>query len=190
MQLAVNGSAGIPSIALPLSRTEDLVRLIAASQKPLFAYIRTLLGPTNEVDDVLQEVNLVLWRRGHEFDRRCQFLTWACHIAYLQVLAQCKRRQREKHVYFDESVLADVAERIAQKVEDAVARLEVLRGCLAKLPESQRRIIVRRYEDGGSVQDVASELDRPVGSVRVTLRRIRKLLSDCIARTLAEGEDP
>jgi RNA polymerase sigma-70 factor, ECF subfamily len=190
MQLAMNGNAERLSGALPLGRTEEIVTLIAASQKPLFAYIRTLLGPTNEVDDVLQEVNLVLWRRFHEFDGRCQFLTWACHIAYLQVLAQCKRRKREKHFYFDESVLADLAGRMAQKVEDVDARLVALRGCLAKLPASQRRIILRRYEEGCSVQDVASELNRPAGSVRVTLRRIRKLLSDCIARSLAEGRDP
>src|SRR5690348_3481046 len=105
MQLALNESAGARSGAPPLNRTEELVTRIAASQKPLFAYIRTLLGPIGEVDDVLQEVNLVLWRRGHEFDGRGQFLTWACHIAYLQVLAHCKRRRREKHVYFDEGVL-------------------------------------------------------------------------------------
>jgi RNA polymerase sigma-70 factor (ECF subfamily) len=167
---------------------EELVTLIAAAQRPLFAYIRTLIGPTGEVDDVLQEVNLVLWRRRHEFDCRGQFLTWACHVAYLQVLAHCKKRRREKRVHFDESVLADLAVCVAEKVERIDARFEALHGCLAKLPPSQRLLILRRYGDGGSIQEVASELDRPAGSVRVTLHRIRKRLSQCIARTLAEGE--
>lgn len=172
----------------PLSQSEEIVTLIAASQKPLFAYIRTLLGPTNEVDDVLQEVNLVIWRRRHEFDGRGRFLAWACHIAYLQVLAHCKKRRRERHRYFEEGVLADLARCAADQVEQIDARLEALRGCLAKLPPSQRRMIQGRYEDGGSVQKLASELDRPVGSVRVMLHRIRKRLSDCMKRTLAAGE--
>ena len=57
----------------------------------------------------------------------------------------------------------------------------------AHLPPWQRGLILRRYEAGGSVQKLASELDRPASSVSVTLHRIRKLLSDCIARNSAEG---
>jgi RNA polymerase sigma-70 factor, ECF subfamily len=187
MHLATNGVARSQSDGPPLNRGEELVTQITGSQKALFAYIRTLLGSAAEVDDVLQEVNLVLWRRGHEFDGRGRFLTWACHIAYLQVLAHCKRRQRERHAYFDEGVLADLAICAAEEVERIDARLEALRACLGKLPPSQRLLILRRYEEGGSIQKVASELDRPVGSVYVTLHRIRKLLADCIARALAEG---
>ena len=187
MHLATNGIARSQSDAPPLNRGEELVTQITTSQKALFAYISTLLGSAGDVDDVLQEVNLVLWRRGHEFDGRGQFLTWACHIAYLQVLAHCKRLRREKHAYFDEGVLADLSGCVAEQVGRIDARLEALHKCLAKLPPSQRRLILRRYEAGGSVQKLASELDRPANSVSVTLHRIRKLLSDCIARTLGEG---
>lgn len=187
MRFRTTGKVPSPSGPVPLTPSEELVTLIAASQKPLFVYIRALLGPTGDVDDVLQEVNLVLWRRGHEFDGRGPFLTWACHIAYLQVLAHCKKRRREKHVYFDEGVLSDLAGCAADRVARVDTRLDALRGCLAKLPPSQRRMIVRRYEDGGSIHEVASELNRPAGSVRVALHRIRRLLADCIARTLAEG---
>jgi RNA polymerase sigma-70 factor, ECF subfamily len=187
MQLVTNGIARSQSDCPPLNRGEELVTQITTSQKALFAYISTLLGSAGDVDDVLQEVNLVLWRRGHEFDGRGQFLTWACHIAYLQVLAHCKRMRREKHAYFDEGVLADLAGCVALEVEQIDAQLEALRACLGKLPPSQRRLILRRYEAGGSVQNLASELDRPASSVSVTLHRIRKLLSDCIARKLAEG---
>ena len=188
MQLVTNGIARSQSDGPPLNRGEELVTQITTSQKALFAYISTLLGSAGDVDDVLQEVNLVLWRRGHEFDGRGQFLTWACHIAYLQVLAHCKRLRRERHTYFDEGVLADLAVCVAKEVERIDAQLEALRACLGKLPSSQRRLILCRYEAGGSVQNLASELDRPASSVSVTLHRIRKLLSDCIARKLAEGD--
>jgi RNA polymerase sigma-70 factor (ECF subfamily) len=173
----------------PMSSSEELVTRIAAAQRPLFAYIRTLVGPKEDVADILQEVNLVIWRRGHEFeDGQGQFLAWACHIAYLQVLAHCQKRRREKHVFFDEHVLTDLAGLVSREVERIDARLDALHGCLAKLTPAQRRMILSRYEDGGSVQKVALELDRPVGSVRVTLHRVRQLLADCVGRTLAPGE--
>jgi RNA polymerase sigma-70 factor (ECF subfamily) len=172
-----------------MSSNEELVTLIATSQKPLFAYIRTLIGPNGDVDDILQEVNLVLWRRGHELESRGQFLAWACHIAYLQVLAHFQKRRREKIVVLDEDVLALLAEFVSEEVERIDARLEALRGCLAKLAPTQRRMILLRYEDGGTVQKVAADLDRPVGSVRVALHRVRQLLADCIGRALARERE-
>ena len=161
---------------------------IASCQRPLFAYIRTLLGPEGDVDDVLQEVNLVLWRKRDEFDGGERFLAWACHIAYLQVLAHSKRRRRERSAYFDEEVLGNIADCLAEEIEQIDARVEALRACLAKLPPEQRRVILRRYEGGSSVLRLAGELGRPVGSLKVSLYRIRQLLAGCIARALGEDD--
>jgi RNA polymerase sigma-70 factor (ECF subfamily) len=188
MRLVANGNTQATSSDPHHDSGEELMTQIVSAQKPLYSYIRTLVGPTNDVDDILQEVNLVLWRKGHEFDGRGRFLAWACHIAYVQVLAHCQRRRREKQVYFDERVLNELAQYVSWEVERIDARLEALHDCLGKLSPKLRRMILSRYEAGGSVHKVAGELDRPVGSVRVALHRIRLLLADCIGRTLEGGK--
>jgi RNA polymerase sigma-70 factor (ECF subfamily) len=165
--------------------SDQFVMWITSAQRPLYAYIRTLLGPCPDVEDVLQEVNLVLWRKAQEYDGPGQFLTWACHVAYLQVLAHLKRCRRDKHVYFDEGVLADLAAPLTHQVQSLEERLEALRHCLGHLPPEHRRMITVRYETGGSVQKIAQELRRPAGSVRVALHRIRSLLLECMQRRLA-----
>jgi len=160
---------------------------IAASQRPLYAYIRSLVTPWGSVEDVLQEVNLVLWRKAGEFDGRGDFLTWACRIAYLQVLAHRKKVQRDRFVPLDESILADLSEPLADRVRETDSRLDALRLCLDSLSSDARMLISARYREGGSAQAVAKEVDRPPGSVRVTLHRIRKILLACIQKRLAEG---
>ena len=165
--------------------SEEFVTQVAGSQRPLYAYIRSLIGPWGEPEDILQEVNLVLCRKAPEYDGRGRFLTWACRIAYFQVLAHLKQRQRDKHLYIDEGLLGDLAGPLADDVERLDGRLEALRHCLTKLPPRSRRLITARYARGGSVQKVAAEAGRPAGSVRVTLHRIRLLLLACINRTLA-----
>jgi RNA polymerase sigma-70 factor (ECF subfamily) len=175
------GAGGRP----PLS--EEFVAQVAGAQRPLYAYIRSLTGPWADPDDVLQEVNLVLCRKAHEYDGRGRFLTWACRVAYFQVLAYLKRRQRDKHLYLDEALLADLAGPLAAQVEQLDPRLEALRHCLGQLAPRHRRMVTARYARGGSVQAVAEREGRPAGSVRVTLHRIRLLLLACIERTLAKG---
>jgi len=172
------------------SLSPEFVASVAAAQPQLFAYIRSLLGARGETDDILQEVNLVLCRKAHEFDGRGKFLTWACRIAYFQVLAYLKHRQRDKHVYYDEAVLEDFAGSLAEDVEKLDSRLEALRQCLGRLPAEQRRLLAVRYAPGGTSQKVADDLGRPVGSVRVTLHRIRMILLECMQRKLAPEISP
>ena len=167
----------------PLS--EEFVTWVAGAQRPLYAYIRSLVGPWAEAEDILQEVNLVLCRKAGEYDGRGRFLTWACRVAYFQVLAHLKQRQRDKHLYIDEALLADLAEPLAGEVEGVEARQEALQHCLGKLTPAHRRMITDRYARGGSVQKVAQDVGRTAASVRVTLHRIRLLLLACIQRTLA-----
>lgn len=176
---------GVPEDGSGATPPDQFVMWITGAQRPLYAYIRTLLGPSADVEDVLQEVNLVLWRKAQEYDGRGQFLTWACHVAYLQVLAHLKRCRRDKHVYFDEAVLADLAVPLAHQVESLQERAEALRHCLQQLAPEHRRMITARYADGGSVQKIAQELGRPAGSVRVALHRIRGALLACMQRQLA-----
>src|SRR5262249_34593919 len=64
------------------SLSEAFVTRVAGAQRPLYAYIRSLLGPWGDAEDILQEVNVVLCRKAHEYDGRGQFLTWACRVAY------------------------------------------------------------------------------------------------------------
>lgn len=172
-------------VRVPLS--EEFVTGVAEVQRPLYAYIRSLVGPWADPGDILQEVNLVLCRKAGEYDGRSKFLTWACGVAYLQVLAHLKRRRREKCVFVDEGLLAELAEPLRDRLDRHDDRLDALQHCLALLPPTQRRMIAARYADGGSVQKVAEMEHRPNGSVRVTLHRIRLMLVECVERTL-KGE--
>jgi RNA polymerase sigma-70 factor (ECF subfamily) len=169
----------------PGNLSQEFVTAIAGSQRPLYAYIRSLVGPWAEAEDILQEVNVVLCRKAAEFDGRGRFLTWACSVAYHQVLAYLKKRQRDRHTYFDETVLADLAEPLARQVEAIDSRLDVLRHCLSQLSAEQRRMIATRYAPGGSVQKIVEQTGRPAGSVRVTLHRLRTLLLACMERNSA-----
>ena len=74
MRVCTNGTVKAPAVDPRESQTKELVTQIAASQRALYVYIRSLIGQGSQVDDVLQEVNLVLWRKGHEFDGSGRFL--------------------------------------------------------------------------------------------------------------------
>ncbi len=163
---------------------EELVLQIAQSQRRLFALILALVRRPADAEDVLQETNVVLWRKRETFQRGSHFPAWACEIARLQVLAW-RTRQGRRSELFDERLLAEIA---AAALEESAAdnlRAHALAGCLKKLPEPRRELILQRYEPGASVNALAAGMGKSARAVSESLRRIRDTLRQCIERTLS-----
>lgn len=171
------------------SDSEEFVRLLTEAQGPVYGYIVTLIPDRNRARDLLQETNITLWRKADNFEEGTNFHAWACRVAYFHVLAFRRKMAREKLVFNDE-ILDYLAERNDQRIaeEGALERSRALRNCLQKLPEHHRKLVEARYQPGASVQQIAAEQERTVGSVSQTLYRIRHNLMICIEKTLAAGQ--
>lgn len=160
---------------------------IAASQKVLVGYIRTLVMDVDDADDILQETNVVLWRRAGEYDPSMKFTTWACGVAKRQVLAWARDRGRDRHLFLDAALLDDLAERATAQADLGEARAAALRLCLAKLTDHQRQLIRQRYHPQGSVQRMAELSGRSTNALSVALNRIRRKLQECITHTMGSA---
>ena len=142
-------------------------------------------NPT-EADDVLQETNLVLWKKAAEFDGSRPFLPWAMRFAQLQTLAWLKRHRRRQRIVFDDDLARLLAEEAAVDEPAFEDRRRALASCLEKLRPEQRELVARRYEPDGSVKALAEAGGATPKAISDRLRRIRQALLECIQRTLAE----
>lgn len=163
---------------------EELVRLIAQAQRRLYAFILTLVRRPADAEDVLQETNVVLWRKRETFQPGSDFLAWVFEIARRQVLAWRGRQARDSDP-FDAALLSEIADTAIVESEQYTRRESALRGCLQKLPDSQRELILRRYQPQVAVNALAAQMGKSAKAVSEALRRIRDSLRQCIERTLA-----
>ncbi|MDB5297326.1 MAG: sigH 2 [Phycisphaerales bacterium] len=163
--------------------TEPFLALLTASQSSLYAYIVSLLPNRQQADDILQETNIVLWRKADEFHEGTSFIAWACQVAYFNVLSFRRRMARDKHTFGDD-LFDYLAERQCERIDGVEDRQQALRGCLQKLPPKQRELIEARYQPGASVRRMADERQTTEGALSQSLYRIRATLLDCIKRNL------
>lgn len=161
----------------------DFLARVTGAQRSLYGFISTLVWRSADVEDVLQETNLVLWRKAAEFDTGRDFMPWALRIAQLQAMAHLKK-QRKRPLY-DSSLLDRIADEAISDAMVADERRHALARCVQKLPEKHRRLVADRYEPGASVNAMAATLGKQPKAVSETLRRIRRMLLDCIESTLA-----
>ena len=169
------------------SPSAEFVGQISRAQRALHAFIFSLVRHAADADDVLQETNLVLWRKCGQFQPGTDFLAWAFRVAHFQVLAHRKRKQRARE-HFDDELLAQLAAEAEERRTDFETRRQALAVCLQKLPQEHRALIAQRYEPEGCVNDMAAARGSTPKAVSELLRRIRRALLLCIEQTLVREE--
>lgn len=163
---------------------EYIVTQLTEHQNRLYGYVYSLLGDHSRTADVVQETNLVVWRKLDEFQPDKPFLPWAFAIARFQVLA-CLRDHRKDRLLLDAELIEAMSDEVERKAEQIEAIRGALRHCLRSLTDGNRELVERRYYRGMSMTDIAAAVDRTIGSVKVALLRIRRQLADCVQKRLA-----
>lgn len=175
--------------SLPPDRSDEaFVLLLSEVQPVLRGYLGNLLPVRSDVDDVLQETNLVLWKKRGEYDSKRSFRPWACRFAYFQVLSHLKKMTRKNDRSFDPEVLEAIAGEAETQVDGFESRTDALQGCLKKLPRKHQLLLDDRYRGDTAVSAMAEMAGKSADAISMKLFRIRKSLKDCIERSLAGGE--
>lgn len=167
--------------------TEAFVRQLTENQTRLYGYVYSLIGDHSRAADVVQETNLVLWRKLAEFTPGKPFLPWAFAVARFQVMAHLRDHKRDRLLL--DAALAEVLSTEAQRqAEEVDAVRAALRACMQRLTPEHRNLVEHRYIRSASVAEVAAAAERTAGATKVALLRIRRQLAECVQeRMAAEG---
>jgi RNA polymerase sigma-70 factor (ECF subfamily) len=168
----------------------EFAEYLRQSQTRLYGYIHSLVRDVNDADDLLQQTTLILWKKFDEFDRGRSFFSWACGIARLEVANFLRGRGRQRLYFSDDLNLLLIeaqAEMTSAELDD---RRDALARCVEMLRQRDRELLVECYTQPSGIHAAADRRRRSVHSVYNSLRRIRRALFECIARTLAQESRP
>ncbi len=135
------------------------------------------MSPNNdEALDLAQETFVRVFQKIHMFDGASGLMTWIYRIAINEVL---QSRRREKR-------LQKTMERLAQQrrqdgVDSPDERRRDLLEALALLPGAERALLVLRYIEGLSYEEMAKVLGKPAGTIGSGLNRARTMLRQVLS---------
>jgi RNA polymerase sigma-70 factor (ECF subfamily) len=168
-----------------VERRDAFARLFAQHDRWLFAYLVSLLGSPSDAEEVFQEVCVVLWREYESFELGTSFVKWVSVIAHHQV-QRFRRHRRRGGAQLSDAAVDLLAEDAVARVDLLESRRDALRRCLEKLPDSDRTLVRCCYGDSrGTFKTAAESMGRPANTVYKALNRIRRVLFQCIERTLS-----
>jgi RNA polymerase sigma-70 factor (ECF subfamily) len=128
-----------------------------------------------------------LYRKYAQFEPvEASFYTWACRVAYLEVLYF--RRNNRRDNLLTERALGLLRDEAIRRSDEFELREEALEKCLEKLSEQDRTLIVERYYNDLAPKQIAERLGSSIHSIYRSFTRIHDTLRRCVNRTLAYGE--
>ena len=141
-------------------------------------------------EEIVQDVFLTIWRKAATFSpERGAFRSWLFQIAHFRVLNELRRRSRRPQVEPDPEGLYVTQlpdpdpgpEEIVGRTEDRAA----LRAALEALPSAQRRAVDLAFFDDLTHEQVAAELNLPLGTAKTRIRGGLQKLRASLAPVLA-----
>jgi len=168
-------------------KMERFVALYAANQKRIYRYLASLLPNSVDLEDVLQETSVVLWREFESFQPGTNFGAWSCRVAFHQVLAWRKRQQRDRLIFSDR-FLEVIGTELVENVSHYDERELAIQNCVEKLPLVHQKILKARYRGELSIESIAENFQKTTDAVYRLLSRIRQSLQKCVDRSLSGGE--
>ena len=158
-------------------------QLVEAYRNQVFRLALRMCGNEADADEVAQEAFLSAWKGLPNFRGESQFSTWLYQLTTHAAIDLMRREKRQAAAEdIDEITTADDGPSPQQQAERAETRREV-RSALMQLPEEYWQVLLLRFMQELSYEEIGRALKLPVGTVKSRLNRAKAQLKDILSRS-------
>lgn len=163
--------------------------LMKRYKKPVYHMILKMIRNVDDAEDLTIEAFAKAFRNLHKFKKDFTFSTWLFRIATNNSIDYIRKKRLDTlsldSSYKDEegdSVGFDPQDSTLNPQEEAIKQQKIglIRDFVTKLPPKYQKLVRLRYFQELSYEEIAAELDAPLGTVKAQLHRARELLYDIV----------
>lgn len=158
-------------------------------KRPVYHMILKMVRNVDDAEDLTIEAFAKSFKNLHRFKKDYTFSTWLFRIATNNAI-DFIRKKRLETMSLDTSFTDDNGDAVQIDVQDKnlnpqeVAiksqKIELIQLFVTKLPAKYQRLVKLRYFEELSYEEIAQELDAPLGTVKAQLHRARELMYDLV----------
>jgi len=158
--------------------------LVEKHQRGLHLHIKRTIGNISGIEDLVQEAFIKAFKALDTYSNNYAFSTWLYKIASNHAI-DYKRKKRLATISLDNPILTndseiqheipDITFRPDQSLEGG-QRANLIQKAIDSLPSKYNRVIVMRHQQEKSYEEIAEELELPLGTVKAHIYRARRLM--------------
>lgn len=165
-------------------------RLLQRYRRPVYMMVLKMVRNVDDAEDLMMESFSKAFRSLHKFKKDYTFSTWLFRIATNNSIDYIRRRKLHtlsiENTWTDDdgqSVSIDVEDSGVLNPQDEAIKAqkeEIIQAFVSMLPSKYQKLVRLRYFHELSYEEIAEELEAPLGTVKAQLHRARELLYDLV----------
>jgi RNA polymerase sigma factor (sigma-70 family) len=164
-------------------------KLLQRYKRPVYHMILRMVRNVDDAEDLTIESFAKSFRSLHKFKKDFTFSTWLFRIATNNTIDFIRKKKLNtlsiENTYTDDdgqSVSLDIEDENPNPQEEAIKgqREELMQVFVNMLPGKYQKLVRLRYFNELSYEEIAVELDAPLGTVKAQLHRARELMYDIV----------
>jgi len=166
-------------VKMALADQENFLFIIKRYKEKLFNYIRRITNmETEDAEDILQEVFIKVYLNLNDFDTSLKFSSWIYRITHNQVISQyrkLKARPEGTALKLDDKIIKTIAADldIKKDVDLKILRKNIF-SAMEKLDRKYKEILVLKFFEEKSYQEISDIIKKPMGTVASLLSRAKE----------------
>jgi RNA polymerase sigma-70 factor (ECF subfamily) len=164
-------------------------KLLQRYKRPVYHMILKMVRNVDDAEDLTIESFAKAFRSLHKFKKDFTFSTWLFRIATNNTIDQI-RKKKLNTLSIDNTFTDDNGDGISIEVEDEnlnpqeetikSQKAELIQVFVDKLPPKYQKLVRLRYFNELSYEEIAVELEAPLGTVKAQLHRARELMFEMV----------
>lgn len=140
----------------------------------IYAKCISMLKDEVMAQDATQEIFTKVFLNLSRFKEQSRFSTWVYSITYNYCIDYLRRKKKQKDLFSDELEQApDLAE---EEVSDKIIfeiELDQLERVLQEIPDSDRMVLLMKYQDRMSIKEIADIIGKTESAVKMKIKRAK-----------------
>jgi RNA polymerase sigma-70 factor, ECF subfamily len=159
----------------------DFTEVLRANESMVFSLAYHFLRDRGAAEEVAQDVFLRLYRNLDELDSPQHVVFWLRKVTSRRCIDFVRKRSSQFTV-----ALADTSEPSVPEHRGDPLLNRRLRQLIAALPEKPRMVMVLRYQEDLTPEEISDVLEMPVRTVKSHLHRSLAILREKIERSMGD----
>lgn len=167
---------------------DDFRKLVERHQARVFSIAFRILGESGTAEEVAQDVFLELHRSLSRLESEDHVTAWLRRAAVHRATDALRRRKARGGMNSEEfeEGITDGWREVRSPNANGSPLMNRVEQLVLALPETQRSVVLMRYQEDLDPEEIAATLSMPLATVRSHLQRALKFLRAKAERTLKE----
>jgi len=161
-------------------KKKQFAKIYDQNIEKIYRFLFLKLGSREAAEDLTAEVFAKGWDKFRNSKNLQNPVAYLYQIARTKLADYYRDKGKFKVVLTEENQIPD-ADPNPEENQILESEIEMLRVCLAKLSDDYQNIIIWRYLDGLSIQEIAEIMGKEEGTIRVMIHRALKEMKEKMA---------